>query len=194
MTSSIPSQHERRPGGPAYAGYVRTDPRRPGGLAVGVVTLRSAVLADLPVLSRLIDGHPLFARYALTPAGLARGLRTGLVAGDTVMVARAADEPVGMAWSVPHGAFGRMPYLQLLVVARSAVGHGIGGRLMDDYEDAAFLRARYAFLLVTVGNDDALRFYARRGYEVVGRLDGHVHPEVDEWVLRKRRPGADGPA
>lgn len=168
-------------------------PRRPGDATVGSVTLRAAAAGDVPALASLIDGHPLFARYALTPAGLARGLRAGLAAGDTVMVARAAGDPVGLAWSVPHGAYGRMPYLQLLVVARGTVGHGIGGLLMDDFEGAAFVRARYAFLLATVGNDDALRFYARRGYEVVGRLDDHVHPGVDEWVLRKRRPSAVEP-
>lgn len=152
------------------------------------VSLRAATPDDVPALASLIEDHPLFERYALTPSGLARGLRSGMTAGDTVIVARASDGPIGMAWSVATGAFGRMPYLQLLVVARDAVGSGVGGRLMDDFERTAFTHAQWAFLLVTVGNDAALRFYTRRGYEAVGRLDDHVRPGVDEWVLRKPRP------
>jgi RimJ/RimL family protein N-acetyltransferase len=37
-------------------------------------SLRAASAADLPRLAELIVGHPLFERYALTPAALERGL------------------------------------------------------------------------------------------------------------------------
>ena len=176
-----------------YAGPVENDQSRTADPTADSVTRRAATSADVPSLARLIDGHPLFARYGLTAPRLARGLLAGMTAGDTVMVARTAGVPVGLAWSVPFGAFGHMPYLKLLVVDHRAVRQGVGGRLLGDYEQASFAAARYAFLLATVGNDAGLRFYKGRGYEVVGRINDHAHPGVDEWILRKPRPEVDGP-
>jgi ribosomal protein S18 acetylase RimI-like enzyme len=90
---------------------------------------------------------------------------------------------------VPRGAFGRSPYLRLLVVAPDAVGRGVGSALMEAFEAAAFAAAADAFLLVTYDNDAAQRFYLRRGYVEVGRLPDYVRPGITEVVLRKRRSG-----
>lgn len=67
--------------------------------------------------------------------------------------ARAVLEPTG-----PHGE------LRVLVVAESARGRGVGAALTDAASD--WLRARGVVamqILVRASNDDARRFYARRG-------------------------------
>jgi ribosomal protein S18 acetylase RimI-like enzyme len=149
---------------------------------------RPATAGELGALARLVGGHPLFARYGLEPEALERALGAGVEAGDAVLVAEAAGRAQGLAWWSPRGAFGRSPYLRLLVVAHGAVGRGVGSLLMDAFESAAFATAVDAFALVTHDNDAARRFYLRRGYAEVGRLPDYVREGITEIVLRKRRP------
>lgn len=151
--------------------------------------IRAADPRDLAALARLVDGHALFVRYGIERATLEHALAAGLVAGDVVLAAEEDGRPQGLAWWSPRGAFARSPYLRLLVVARDAVGRGTGAALMDDFEAAAFATAEDAFALVTIDNDAARRFYARRGYVEVGELPDYVREGITEVVLRKRRPG-----
>jgi ribosomal protein S18 acetylase RimI-like enzyme len=151
--------------------------------------VRGAGARDLGALARLVDGHALFVRYGTDPATLERALGAGLAAGDVVLAAEADERLLGLAWWSPRGAFARSPYLRLLVVAQDAVGRGAGAALMDAFEAAAFAAAGDAFALVTIDNDAARRFYARRGYAEVGQLPDYVREGITEVVLRKRRPG-----
>jgi len=150
--------------------------------------VRPAATGELGALARLVDGHPLFARYDLEPAALRRALVAALDGGEALLVAEIDGRPRGLAWWSPRGAFGRSPYLRLLVVAVDAVGRGAGSVLMDAFEAAAFAVAADAFTLVTHDNGDAQRFYRRRGFAEVGRLPDYVRPGITEVVLRKRRP------
>lgn len=149
--------------------------------------VREAAAAELPSLAELIDGHPLFERYALTPAGLAGSLAAALERGDRILLAALAGRPLGFAWWQPQGAFGRSPYLRLLVVAAAATGSGIGARLLDAVEGAAFELGRDLFLLVTRENEAAQRLYARRGYQRLGVVPDYILEGVDEVLMRKRR-------
>jgi GNAT superfamily N-acetyltransferase len=154
--------------------------------------VRPALVPDAPSLAALVDGHPLFARYGLRPADLAASLERAIERGEHVWLDASADEgdadPRGFAWWTPTGAFARSPYLRLLVVAADATGEGVGARLMDAVEQGAFAVASDLFALANVDNDGARRFYARRGYAEVGRLDDYVAPGLHEVVLRKRKP------
>lgn len=149
---------------------------------------RPAEARELGALARLVGGHPLFERYGIEPASLERTLTAGIDAGDAVLAAESDGRLLGFAWWSPRGAFGRSPYLRLLVVAPDATRHGVGSSLMDAFEAVAFAAAGDAFLLVTHDNDAALRFYRRRGYTEVGRLPDYVREGITEVVLRKRRP------
>ena len=150
--------------------------------------VRPARVPDAPSLAALADGHPLFARYALRPADLAAILTRAIEHGDHVWIDDEGDGPRGFAWWTPTGAFARSPYLRLLVVAADATGAGVGARLLDAVEEGAFTVASDLFALANVDNEGARRFYARRGYVEVGRLDDYVALDLHEVVLRKRKP------
>jgi GNAT superfamily N-acetyltransferase len=152
--------------------------------------VRPAVESDVPALAALVAGHPLFERYGVLPANLATSLARALARGDHVWVDDVGFGARAFAWWTPTGAFARSPYLRLLVVAAEATGGGVGARLLDAVEAGAFAVARDLFALANVENDGARRFYARRGYDEVGRLDDYVAPGLHEVVLRKRRPAA----
>jgi ribosomal protein S18 acetylase RimI-like enzyme len=149
--------------------------------------IRDAVADDLEALARLTLDHPLFERYGLTAGGLEGSLRDAWAAGDGLLVAAEdGDRPIGFAWWVPRGAFARSPYLRLLVVAAAATGRGIGAALMEAVEGRARATGPDLFLLVTAENVAAQRFYERRGYRPVGRLEDYVRPGIAEILMRKR--------
>jgi len=151
------------------------------------VTIRPARGDEIEALAELHAGHDLFRRYGLTTATLAATLRSALARGEHLLVAEADGATVGFAWWVAAGAFARSPYLRLIVVAAARSGGGIGARLMDAVEGAAFAVATDVFLLVTADNAGARRFYAGRGFEPIGTVHDYVAPGVDEVIMRKRR-------
>jgi ribosomal protein S18 acetylase RimI-like enzyme len=82
---------------------------------------------------------------------------TGTAAGYALVLVHAVnDDTFGLA-----PAFAE---LYSLVVAPEARGAGLGGRLMDAVDALVAERELTALTVaVTVGNDEALRFYRRRG-------------------------------
>lgn len=158
------------------------------GGRLDAMAVRRAVPDDAPALAALVAGHPLFERYGVHPHALAASLSRALERSEPIEVATDGAAMRGFAWWTPTGAFARSPYLRLLVVAADATGSGVGARLLDAVEAAAFAGAADLFALANADNDGARRFYARRGFAEVGRLDDYVAPGLHEVVLRKRRP------
>jgi ribosomal-protein-alanine N-acetyltransferase len=78
-------------------------------------------------------------------------------------------------------------YVQLLGVGASARGQGVGRALMALAERIAFARGPNLFLCVSDFNAGARRFYARLGFQEVGRLANFLVQGEDEWLLRKTR-------
>ena len=94
-------------------------------------------------------------------------------------------ELVGFVVLAFQGAFSG--YVQLLGVAASARGQGVGRALMELAERIAFARGPNLFLCVSDFNTGARRFYARLGFQEVGRLANFLVQGEDEWLLRKTR-------
>ncbi|MFZ4650957.1 MAG: GNAT family N-acetyltransferase [Rubrivivax sp.] len=78
-------------------------------------------------------------------------------------------------------------YVQLIGVSPERRGHGVGQALMALAERMAFARGPNLFLCVSGFNTGAQRFYARLGFEEVGRLRDHLVAGEDELLLRKSR-------
>lgn len=136
--------------------------------------VRPAQREDLEALARVLD-RPFFRGYGLDRQGALRLLERALVEGEPY----ALDPPLALAWCRPKGGFDR-GYLRLLAVAETAQaqGRGLGSLLMD------FLEAKgLEFVLAERANAQALRFYARRGFQEVGRFPGFVRPGREEVIL-----------
>lgn len=78
-------------------------------------------------------------------------------------------------------------YVQLIGVAPERRGQGVGHALMALAERIAFARGPNLFLCVSGFNTSAQRFYARLGFEEVGRLRDYLVAGEDELLLRKTR-------
>jgi GNAT superfamily N-acetyltransferase len=137
---------------------------------------------DLAVLAELMAASDLLQRYGLSLAAARAALEGALAGGDLIFVAR--GEPTGLAWlSFAPRILNSAAYLRLLLVARP--GTGLGARLLSSAERAARGRANHLYLLVSVDNESARRFYARHGYRYVGDFPALVAPDLDEALYHK---------
>jgi ribosomal protein S18 acetylase RimI-like enzyme len=143
---------------------------------------------ELPVLAAAVAPQPLLQRYGVTAERLQRLLADARGRGEPVLIAVAGATPRGFAWYQPAGTLGAGGYLRLIALVPGDESRGVGAALLDEVERDVAAHARHLFLLVSDWNSGARRFYARRGYQEVGRLPAFVLPDVDEIICWKRLP------
>ena len=85
-------------------------------------------------------------------------------------------------------------YLELLGIAPSATGRGLGGRLLSHVESLTFARAKNLFACVSDFNDAARAFYRKQGYKEIGPMPNFLIPGYAEILLRKTSGPARPPA
>ncbi len=147
---------------------------------------------DIPVCARIVADAPLWRRYGYGAERCAADLGAALEGRkDVLLCAELAGAPVGLAWVLPRGTFGRSPYLKLIAVAAEHRGGGLGALLLTAAEE---IGAGELTLLVSDFNDQAQRFYLAHGYREVGALPDFVLPGVTERILRKAPPANPRPA
>ncbi len=104
----------------------------------------------------------------------------------TTMVLEVDGEVEGFVDIVLKGSFGLSHYVEQLMVSNEFAGQGLGHRLMDFAEEELKGNRFGVSLLVNEENDPAIRFYKKRGYAQVGRLEGYIKPELNELIFLKR--------
>ncbi len=148
--------------------------------------LRALRMSDCQRAAEIVDEIPLWRdTYGYRADTCARDLLYATSHGDYLL---GAFEPglCGFCWILPHGGFGRSPYLRLIAVSPSAQSRGTGARLLDAAEQEFAPRAKHLFLMVSDFNDRAQKFYAARGYTQVGAVPGYVLPKVTEQIWCKK--------
>lgn len=108
-----------------------------------------------------------------------------------VRLAFDGEEAVGYAKvgppSLPFAVEGPCAELRQLYVLRPWQGVGVAAALMDWVIDEARQRgAEVLYLSVFVDNHRAQRFYARYGFEAVGRYDFMVGGHADEDIVMRK--------
>lgn len=150
-------------------------------------SLRPVAPGDVPALARALALLPLFTAYKLDAPALEARFRGALERGEGLWLAEETGAPVGVCWFLRRGSFGTGAYLRTLAVAPGRHGGGLGARLLEAYERETADAPGGWFLLVSDFNDGAQRFYARHGYQEVGRLPGFAAPGVTERIFWKPR-------
>jgi ribosomal protein S18 acetylase RimI-like enzyme len=149
--------------------------------------IRPATVEDVQFLAAAAAAQPLLERYHSTAAKLEGGLRRAIEAGDGVIVVEDGDGvPRGSAWFQLDAGLGVAAYLKLITVAPGSEGRGLGSLLLAEVERIATAQGKHLFLLVSDFNVAAQRFYQRKGYVLVGRLERLVSGEIDELLYWKR--------
>jgi len=79
----------------------------------------------------------------------------------------------------------RGPYIELLGLIDTYRGRGIGTQLLKWAETEARYQNNNLWLATSSFNHQALKFYEQHGFKQIGRIEGLVHPDYDELLLRK---------
>lgn len=149
--------------------------------------IRPLTASDIPFIADWIASSSLWQRYNYTAVAATEGLTQALAQADLLLTADTPDaSSCGLAWCLPHGAFGRSVYLRLLGVQPSHHSTGLGAALLNAAEEHATRIAHDMILLVSDFNHGAQRFYQRQGYQQVGAIPGYVLPDVTELIYWKR--------
>jgi GNAT superfamily N-acetyltransferase len=138
---------------------------------------------DVAPIAHWIVELPLWQRYGVTEAGMIAQFSAAL-RGDDLLLVTGEPDPLGFAWCLRGGAFGRSDYLRLIGVRADSAGQGIGAALLTEVEAQA--KSRDLFLLTSDFNEGAQRFYRRMGYTQIGAIPGYVVPDVTELIFRKQ--------
>ena len=147
----------------------------------------SARREDLPGLAQMMADSPLLQRYGVCLESAQASLESALTENDLLLVGRPASEGrvAGLAWVMRARILDGGAYLRLLLIRDAWQGGGLGGLLLESAEAAGHAWGHHMYLLVTVDNARARRFYERRGYRHVGDLPGLVLAELDEALYHK---------
>lgn len=95
----------------------------------------------------------------------------------------------GFAWFTLRGAFASYPYLHVIAVSNHEQKKGIGGSLLEFYEQSALKAFRTystkSYLVTADFNDNAYDFYKRRGYTQIGTIASLFKSGVNERLMYK---------
>jgi [ribosomal protein S18]-alanine N-acetyltransferase len=98
-------------------------------------------------------------------------------------LAKVSGEPAGFLVISMQGAF--VGYIQLVGVASTFRGQGVGKSLIEFAEQRIFRETPNVFICVSDFNKDAQGFYAKLGYRRIGELKDFIIPGHSEILLRK---------
>jgi ribosomal protein S18 acetylase RimI-like enzyme len=133
------------------------------------------------VIRILVDSDP-WKRLGFTAADW-DGIFTPLPQGRDTFIIEQEGSTLGIAIVRRKFLFG--DYLELLGVAPSAVGQGLGSRLLSHVESLTFARAKNLFACVSDFNEGARSFYRKQGYQEIGPMPNFLIPGYAEVLLRK---------
>jgi ribosomal protein S18 acetylase RimI-like enzyme len=149
-------------------------------------SIREMTPDDIPLIAGWMVTVPLWQRYGVTVEKATANFERGLANSDWLLVADADVPACGFAWIVPHGAFGRSPYLKQIGVHPEYANAGLGRLLLAEAERRTRAAADDLFLLTSDFNTAARRFYTRHGYQQIGAIPDYVINGFTELIFRKR--------
>lgn len=149
------------------------------------VTIRPMVMGDIEACATIVGETPLWRdRYGISQIRAAALLQGAIDRKEGLLIADEQGVPIGFAWYLMKGAFGRSGYLRLLAVRTDRRNSHAGAALLEAVEGAV---GQDLFILVSDFNTDARRFYSRHGYKEIGQIPGYILPDVTEIILWRRK-------
>ncbi|NHJ84877.1 MAG: GNAT family N-acetyltransferase [Asgard group archaeon] len=77
-------------------------------------------------------------------------------------------------------------YIRRIVVREDLRGNNIGSQLMRYVENITFSNnLPNVYLICSVTNTDAVRFYQKEGYEIIGEVKDFIDVGLHEYIFRK---------
>ncbi|MDD2444178.1 MAG: GNAT family N-acetyltransferase [Desulfotomaculaceae bacterium] len=147
------------------------------------VFIRQGEYRDFPILASIISTSKAWTCYGInydTAIGLFEKME------DTIYVVEINCRQVVGFITLSIGGVGNIgSYVRMVAVDEPYRGQGIGAKLIDYIANLAFQKIPNIFLICSVANVRAQRFYEKTGFVKVGILSDLVVSGHDEIFYRK---------
>ncbi|MPM28782.1 dTDP-fucosamine acetyltransferase [bioreactor metagenome] len=147
--------------------------------------LQPMVKDQIPAIAEIVAENRVFQRYQYNPQKIIHMLETAYDAKDILLTALENGKVRGFVWMQEQAVFGMSAYVKLIAVDYQHHQRGIGQLLMTAVESIAQKNGPNLFVLTSMDNLIAQKFYLRLGYESIGVIRNYVLPGVDELMMRK---------
>ena len=148
--------------------------------------IRAMTPDDIPLITEWMLADRLWQRYGLTADSIDASFHEATERNDILLVAGTDVPARGFAWCLLNGMFGTKAYLKRIGVDPAFTGQNIGGLLLTRVEELVRESHRdVLFLLVSDFNQEAQRFYLRRGYQQIGAFPRLIIPDATELLFSK---------
>jgi Acetyltransferases len=145
--------------------------------------VRAGTRDDFPRLAQIISSSSAWTCYGID---YNKALKLFEQMPDTIYIAEIDKQLVGFITLRTDGVGNIGAYIRMLAVDSACRGRGLGAQLIDYAGRIAASRIPNLFLICSVDNIDARRFYERNGFEQVGLLKDLAVANHDEILYRKR--------
>jgi len=140
---------------------------------------------EIPKVAEIVAGNEVFQRYHYDYPKIVRMLEEALKSDDVIMTVLEGELVRGFVWLQENAVFGLSAYVKLIAVDSKHHNRGIGQLLMTAAEAVAQKHGPNLFVLTSMNNLTAQKFYLRLGYETIGVIRNYVLPGIDELMMRK---------
>lgn len=154
------------------------------------ISIKKVREEELMKVSSMLFSSQLGSRYYPTEKTLKEKLGIGLASGDHILAIRSGDEIIGLLWFQMQGAFYMFPYLHMIFIKDQFQGKGLGRQVLQYFEDYVLngeqkkIKSK-VFLVVGDWNKEAIRFYEKMGYMMIGTIPELFRKRTDEHLLMK---------
>jgi len=149
---------------------------------MGELLLREATSKDFSVLANIISTSEAWTCFGID-YDIAMGLFEKME--DKIYLAEKDGEIVGFVTLRINGVGNIGAYLRMIAVAEKFRGQGIGTQMINYIGEIASTHIPNVFLICSVENDDAQKFYEKNGFEKIGVMKDLVINGNDEIWYRK---------
>ncbi len=144
--------------------------------------VREGTNADFAKLAQIISSSSAWTCYGID---YNKALKLFAQMQDNIYIAELNQQVAGFFTIRPDGVGNIGAYIRMLAVDSACRGRGIGAQLIDYAGHIAASNIPNLFLICSVDNIDARRFYERNGFEQVGLLKDLAVINHDEILYRK---------
>lgn len=145
--------------------------------------IRAGVIADFPKLAQIISSSTAWICYGID---YRKAVQLFEQMPDKIYIAELNQNMAGFFTIRPDGVGNIGAYIRMLAVDSNFRSCGIGTQLIDYAGKIAAAHIPNLFLICSVENINARRFYERNGFEQVGLLKDLAVVNHDEILYRKR--------
>ena len=150
---------------------------------MGKLIIRESAVADFPALVGILSTTEAWTSYGIN-YDMAIGLFNEME--DAIYIAEIDNKVIGFITLRINGVGNIGAYIRMIAAAEGCRGQGVGSAMLNYVNEIASKKMPNLFLICSLENLGAQRFYVKMGFQKIGILKNLVVKDRDEILFRKK--------